>query len=466
MQSIKPLATKISSTFGSYVSFPSSNTFKRIKNNFKITVSECSSEYAAVLSAFQENFRKNKEKAAQISIFCRNKRVLNISGISEDFKPENFNTNSLNVIHSSGKVIESLILAYVLQNQKQEKKYSYDSKISAVWPEFAVNGKENITITDLMKHDGGLPYFESIQRRIRNKYLGDEKEFSKELAEQKPIWLHKNTAYLKEKCRIYHAQTRGFYLNEIIKRIDEKKRSLGRIFEEEIVPELENQNIIIGIRSLSPDRKYLEKQIYNSKFFYLYQDIKKIIDHKRGKRDPNGKDLPSFLMSQNNSTVSFMQFNAVASTYYYPFMFNIDNFQHEASSYNILSSADCLSSIIQKFIFEKNKILSDKSIKDLLSLDDESRKFDYVMGYETIFTKGGLCLFESHDDKSKPQRYLDEVDGFYGWGGYGGSALIFDMEKKLVISYVPAGLRLLSAFGVSDERFINLLPGIVKASHI
>ena len=35
----------------------------------------------------------------------------------------------------------------------------YTEKISTYWPEFGQNGKENITVADLMRHEAGLPLF-------------------------------------------------------------------------------------------------------------------------------------------------------------------------------------------------------------------------------------------------------------------------------------------------------------------
>ena len=35
----------------------------------------------------------------------------------------------------------------------------YTEKISTHWPEFGQNGKENITVADLMRHEAGLPLF-------------------------------------------------------------------------------------------------------------------------------------------------------------------------------------------------------------------------------------------------------------------------------------------------------------------
>ena len=35
----------------------------------------------------------------------------------------------------------------------------FDQKVSKYWPEFAKNGKEFLTVADIMRHDGGLHKF-------------------------------------------------------------------------------------------------------------------------------------------------------------------------------------------------------------------------------------------------------------------------------------------------------------------
>jgi len=34
---------------------------------------------------------------------------------------------------------------------------SYDDKISKYWPEFIKNGKEDIQVKDVLRHEGGIP---------------------------------------------------------------------------------------------------------------------------------------------------------------------------------------------------------------------------------------------------------------------------------------------------------------------
>lgn len=35
---------------------------------------------------------------------------------------------------------------------------SYDDLVATHWPEYGVHGKENVTIADVMRHEGGTPY--------------------------------------------------------------------------------------------------------------------------------------------------------------------------------------------------------------------------------------------------------------------------------------------------------------------
>lgn len=46
---------------------------------------------------------------------------------------------------------------------------SYEDKVAMHWPDFAQGGKENITISDVLRHEGGLPYF---ARDFEDWYMG------------------------------------------------------------------------------------------------------------------------------------------------------------------------------------------------------------------------------------------------------------------------------------------------------
>jgi CubicO group peptidase (beta-lactamase class C family) len=56
-------------------------------------------------------------------------------------------------VFSSGKVVGAFLIAVL----RDKGLISYDEKVSTYWPEFAQNGKENVTISDVLRHEAGLP---------------------------------------------------------------------------------------------------------------------------------------------------------------------------------------------------------------------------------------------------------------------------------------------------------------------
>ena len=95
--------------------------------------------------------------------------------------------------------------------------FCYDDKIAQHWPNFGQNGKENIKICDVLRHESGLSQFSESIPTIRNAWYDN-------------IKMNKIGAFIeKEKQHFpriskfeYHAFSRGLILNEVIRRIDPK----------------------------------------------------------------------------------------------------------------------------------------------------------------------------------------------------------------------------------------------------
>ena len=51
---------------------------------------------------------------------------------------------------------------------------NYTERISSYWPEFGQNGKENITVADLMRHEAGLPIFHPHLLHVEDTLTGEE----------------------------------------------------------------------------------------------------------------------------------------------------------------------------------------------------------------------------------------------------------------------------------------------------
>ena len=104
----------------------------------------------------------------------------------------------------------------------------YDEVVCKYWPEFAQNGKEKITVRQLLAHQAGLfALDEPLDRSI----VADLGRLADVLARQK-------TAWEPGARQAYHAVTIGFYEGELLRRIDRLHRSLGQFFHDEIASTL------------------------------------------------------------------------------------------------------------------------------------------------------------------------------------------------------------------------------------
>ena len=92
----------------------------------------------------------------------------------------------------------------------------YEERVCTYWPEFAQQGKERITVRQLLAHQAGLFAFdEPVDRSV----VADLDRLALVLARQRPAW-EPGTR------QAYHAITLGFYEGELLRRVDPQHRSL------------------------------------------------------------------------------------------------------------------------------------------------------------------------------------------------------------------------------------------------
>jgi CubicO group peptidase (beta-lactamase class C family) len=104
----------------------------------------------------------------------------------------------------------------------------YEARVATYWPEFAQNGKERITVRQLLAHQAGLFGFdEPVDRAL----IADFDRLAAVMARQRPAWE-------PGERQAYHAITLGFYEGELIRRVDPAHRSLGQVFADEIATPL------------------------------------------------------------------------------------------------------------------------------------------------------------------------------------------------------------------------------------
>jgi CubicO group peptidase (beta-lactamase class C family) len=137
---------------------------------------------------------------------------------------EPWEENTMALVYSATKGLAAMTLAVAHSRGWLD----YDEFVCTYWPEFAQNGKEKITVRQLLAHQAALF---ALDEPLDKTLLGDLDRLAEVLARQKPAWE-------PGARQAYHAVTLGFYEGELLRRIDPLHRSLGRFFLDEIATPL------------------------------------------------------------------------------------------------------------------------------------------------------------------------------------------------------------------------------------
>ncbi|UCC58678.1 MAG: beta-lactamase family protein [Candidatus Bathyarchaeum sp.] len=182
-------------------------------------------EFEAVRETFEENFECRDELGAACCIYHRGEKVVDLwGGVRNESTGEPWEENTMVIMYSTTKGLAGLAMALA----NSQGLFDYDERVSTYWPEFAQQGKDKITIRELLAHQAGLYAFDEMDDK---NLIADLDRLAVVLAKQKP-------AYEPGSKQDYHALTLGFYENEIIRRTDPQGRSIGQYFQEEIASPL------------------------------------------------------------------------------------------------------------------------------------------------------------------------------------------------------------------------------------
>jgi len=181
--------------------------------------------FEAVREAFAENFERRNELGAACCIYYRGEKVVDLwGGVRNEATGEPWEEDTMVIVFSATKGLSGLAMA--LANSRGL--FDYDERISKYWPEFAQQGKDKITIRQLLAHQAGLFAFDELGDKST---LADLDRLAVVLARQKP-------AYEPGTQQVYHALTLGYYESELLRRVDPKGRSIGQYFQDEIAAPL------------------------------------------------------------------------------------------------------------------------------------------------------------------------------------------------------------------------------------
>src|SRR5262245_27268334 len=98
--------------------------------------------FEAVRDTFAENFAKRGELGGACCVFYRGEKVVDLwAGIRNQATGEPWERDTMVVVHSATKGLAAMTLAIAHSRGWLD----YDERVATYWPEFAQNGKRDIT---------------------------------------------------------------------------------------------------------------------------------------------------------------------------------------------------------------------------------------------------------------------------------------------------------------------------------
>jgi len=198
----------------------------------------CDARFASVKEAFVENLEKRNEYGAAAAVTVDGRMVVDLwGGFADKARTRPWTRDTLANVFSTTKGLTA-ICAHRLAS---DGKLDFDAPVARYWLEFAQNGKEHITVRQLLNHRAGLP---GVREPLKAASHYDWNYMVGLLAAEQPFW-HPGTTHG------YHAITFGWLVGEVIRRITGK--SVGTYFSDELARPL-GLDCHIGLRPPDDDR--------------------------------------------------------------------------------------------------------------------------------------------------------------------------------------------------------------------
>lgn len=179
--------------------------------------------FAAVRDAFAQNFASGEENGAAFCMTLEGKPVVDLwAGFADDAQTRRWQQDTIVNVYSTTKTMTALTALYLADKGALD----FAAPVAKYWPEFAANGKADVTVAHLMSHSAGLSGW---KEPLVREDLYDWEKATSLLAAQAPYWKPGSAPG-------YHAMTQGYLVGEVIRRI--AGETVGKVFRREIAEPL------------------------------------------------------------------------------------------------------------------------------------------------------------------------------------------------------------------------------------
>jgi CubicO group peptidase (beta-lactamase class C family) len=170
---------------------------------------KCPEKFAAVKALMEEQIAAGEELGASLCVNIDGEEVLDIwGGYTDPERTKPWTEDTIVNVWSSTKTLSSLAVLMLISRGQMS---AFD-KVSKYWPEFAANGKEDTEVRHFLSHTSGVAGWD---QPVTVEDICDVKTSTERLAAQAPWWKAGTASG-------YHTLNMGHLLGELVRRVTGK----------------------------------------------------------------------------------------------------------------------------------------------------------------------------------------------------------------------------------------------------
>jgi CubicO group peptidase (beta-lactamase class C family) len=341
----------------------------------------CSERFGAVRQALADSLDAD-DVGASAAVYLDGEPVVDIwGGYADAARTLPWQRDTITNVWSTTKTMVALC-ALVLADRGE---LDLDAPVTGYWPEFGAAGKDGVLVRHVLAHTAGLPDFDD---PVSAGDLYDWQAITARLAAQAPRWEPGTMAG-------YHSLTQGFVVGEVIRRIT--GRPVGAFFAQEVAGPL-GADFHIGLTA-EHDHRVAPVIAPPSSPSGDWVASPPVRDQDAGPR--SGADPGRGIRVSDGNSVAWRRAQIPAAA-------GFGNARSVAAVQSVLACGGAARGV---------RLLSAAGCEP--ARQEQYRGFDQVL--RTSMRYGmGYGIF----------------DRSVGWGGWGGSLVMVDLDARMTVSYV------------------------------
>ena len=188
-------------------------------------------DFRSVARGLERQLRRGPRGGAAVCVYHRGEKVVDIWGGVKDAHGTPWQADTMSVSFSTTKGVTATALHILVDRGLLD----YDDPVARFWPEFAREGKERITIRQLLCHQAGLY---AIRRMI------DDAARMRDWAYMTDVLARSPPALPPGSASAYHGLTFGWLVGEVVQRVS--GRPFAEFVQRELTQPLELDGLYVG----------------------------------------------------------------------------------------------------------------------------------------------------------------------------------------------------------------------------